>query len=210
MAIYSTFFLTEPAQLALAFPEWKLPLPEPVTRTTINPFTREEMTITTRAPEWDNFDPDNMEFPDSQVVAIQGDYETYLENRIPQFVQSQPHWCAKNLTNVELEPLIAAATGSRDPKLASALYAHPALGCGLEQFPHDFTGRVSSASNDDLHTIAERWAKTMSTPDYTHSVSGDRLSDDWSVDYALSILNPIVTLAKQHSAGQSLFILIET
>jgi len=209
LAIYSTFFLAQPDQLPVAFPDWKPPLPEPVTRKSINPFTREEMTITTCAPEWEGFDPDNMAFPAPQVVAIEGDYQTYLENRIPPFVQSQPHWCAKNLTNVELEPLVAAATGAPDTKVESALYAHPAIGCGLEQIPDDFIARVKPPSDADLQAIAEQWAKTMSTREHTHSVSGDRLSDDWSVDDALRLLNPIVELLKQHSDAQSLYLLIE-
>jgi len=49
VAIYSTFFLSEPRELPSGFPGWKLPLPEPVTRKSVNPFTREEMTITTRS-----------------------------------------------------------------------------------------------------------------------------------------------------------------
>lgn len=209
MAIYSTFFLAEPSQLPIAFPDWKAPLPEPVTRTTVNPFTREEMTTTTREPEWDDLDPDSMEFPEPQVVAVQGDYRTYLEQRIPPFVRSQPHCCAKNLTLVELEPLIAAATGAADLRLESPLYAHPALSCGLEEFPDDFLIRLKSAKDADLVTIAQQWATTMSTPAYTHSVSGDRLSDGWSCDDALILLKPIADLVKQHAVGQVLYLLTE-
>lgn len=209
MAIYSTFFLAEPNQLPPAFPDWKLPLPEPVTRTSVNPFTREEVTIATRAPEWEGFDPERMDFPDPQVVAIEGDYQTYLENRIPPFVQSQPHWCAKNLTNVELDPLVAAATGLDDAKLESALYAHPALGCVIEQFPEHFVAHLKAAADADLSAIARQWAARMSTPEYTHSVSGDRLHDDWSLEDAVNLVNPIAQLVRRHADGQSLYLLIE-
>ena len=208
MAIYSTFFLANAEQLPPAFPDWKQPLPEPVTRTTLNPFTREEMTITTRAPEWDDFDPNSMAFPTPQVVAIEGDYQAYLENRIPPFVQTQPHWCAKNLTNVEIEPLVDAATGSDGARLESALYAHRALGCGLEMLPDTFSNAVLDAAND-ITAVADKWAKAMSHPDYTHNGLGDRIMDDWTTDQALSILNPIVELLQQRSGSQSLYLLIE-
>jgi len=210
LAIYSTFFLAEPNQLPSAFPDWKLPLAEPLTRTSVNPFTREEVTITTRAPEWEDFDPEHVDFPERQVVAMEGDYQTCLENRIPPFVQSQPHWCGKNLTNVELEPLVAAATGIDDPELESALYAHPALACGSEQCPDEFVARLKSLADSDLNAIAKQWAARMSTPEYTHSVSGDRISDDWSLEDAVSLLNPMAQLARRHTDGQSLYLLIES
>ena len=175
----------------------------------MNPFTREEMTITTRAPEWDDFDPENMEMPEFQVVAIEGDYEKYLEQRIPPFVQSQPHWYAKNLTSVELEPLLAVVLDAEEIKLESALYAHPTLGCGVEQFPDDFVARIKTADDSSLHTFAEEWAARMSTPEYTHSANGERLENDWTVEDALTILKPLVELARKQSDGQSMYLLME-
>jgi hypothetical protein len=208
MAIHSTFFLCDPAQLPTRFPGWKLPLPEPVTRKSIDPFTREEITITTRAPEWDDFDPAEMRL-DYQVVAIYGDYETYLEQRIPPFVQSQPHWCTNNLTGVELKPLVAVASGIEETELESALYAHPSLGAGIEQIPSDFVAHLKAADDSSLRAIAEKWATRMSTPEYTHSVSGNRLYNDWAVDDALSILMPIAALAGQQTGDQSMYLLWE-
>lgn len=209
MAFYSTFFLSEPDKLQRGFPGWKLPLPEPVTRKSFNPFTREEITITTRAPEWEDFDPRNMEMPEYQVVAIDGDYETYLEQRIPPFVQSQPHWCAKNLTSVELEPLVACASGVEKTTLQTPLYAHPSLGSGMNQFPEEFVTQLKTADNACLHSLASLWAARMSTPEHTHSVSGTRISDDWTIEDALSLLNPIAALVKRQSDGQALYLLME-
>lgn len=209
MAIYSTFFLCKPDKLLAGFPAWKLPLPEPVTRTSINPFTRQEMTITSRAPEWDDFDPQDMEMPDYQVVAIEGDYQTYLEQRIPPFVQSQPHWCSKNLTSVELGQLVSAATGGDEARLTTPLYAHPSLGAGIDQFPVAFTETLIAADESMLRSIAERWAAAMSTPEHTHSVSGKRLYDDWSIDDALALLSPIAQLAMRQAPSQSMYLLYE-
>ncbi len=214
MAIYSTFFLCEQDALAPAFPEWKLPLPEPVERTAVDPFTGDEMTITTRAPEWEDFDPENfdpedMELPEPEVVAIDGDYATYLEGRIPEFVRAQPHQCGKNLTSMELEPLIALALGVDEVRLESALYAHPLSASGLEQIPGDFVNAMKNADDAALQTLAEKWAAHMSTPDYTHSLDGEQLSEGWTTEDALSQLMPIAELARQQTGNQSMYLLIE-
>jgi hypothetical protein len=105
MAVYSTFFLCAPERLPGGFRGWKLPLREPVIRKTFNPFTRKEMTTTTRAPEWDDADLDEAQPRKHRVVAVSGRYEAFLEGRIPPFVQSLPHRCSKNLISIDLEPL---------------------------------------------------------------------------------------------------------
>ncbi|MCE9527313.1 MAG: hypothetical protein K8R36_14800 [Planctomycetales bacterium] len=209
MAIYSTFFLCEPGQLQTALPGWRLPLSPPVTRKAINPFTKKEMTIYSREPEWEDVDPNKFELPEMTVVAIEGDYAAYLEGRIPPFVQSQPHWCAKNLTSVELEPLVSIFTDSADAKLETALYAHPSLLSGIEQFPGQFLVTLRAAGKEEINAIAEKWAAEMSTPDYTHSMGGDRIQDDWTVEDALSMMTPIVELARKAKTGQSMYLLLE-
>ena len=178
-------------------------------RTMVNPFTHEEMTVETREPEWDDVDPNSMPMPEFGVVAIEGDYETYLQNRIPQFVQSKPHWCAKNLTSFELEPLVAVASGADEKEIETALYAHPSLAAGIEQFPIEFVLQLKSADDSTLNTIAERLAAKLSTPDFTHSVSGKRIQDDVTVDEALSVVRPIAELARKQEGNQAMFLLTE-
>ena len=209
MAIYTTFFLCEPSELHQAFPGWKLPLPEPVNRTRVNPFTREEMTVETREPEWGDVDSTEMQMPEMGAAAIDGDDETYLHNRIPKFLQSKPHWCAKNLTSVELEPLVAAATGSQEQYLETPLYPHPSLSAAIQQFPNEFVARLKSADESTLNAIAEKWAAEMSTPDFPHSVSGERIQDDITLDEALSVVRPIADLATKHDHGQSMYVMNE-
>ncbi|MCA9007534.1 MAG: hypothetical protein KDA70_19840 [Planctomycetaceae bacterium] len=209
MAIYTTFFLSEPEELLAGFPGWKLPLPTPITRRSFNPFLREETWITTREPEWDDFVPEDMEIPDYQIVAINGDYESYLENRIPPFVRSKPHWCGKNLTSVEIEPLVASAIDADGIRLESALYAHPSLCAGIEQFPDEFLAQIKNVDDISSRSIAEKWAARMSTPEFTHSVNGERLYNDWNVEDTMEILQPLVDLAKQQTDGQSMFLLME-
>lgn len=208
MAIYTTFFLCEHSDLLAAFPGWKAPLAKPEVRVTKNPFTGDEVRIESRAPAWDDLDPDELPLPDVGVVAIQGDYSAYLENRIPAFVRSRPHWCAKGLTSVELEPLIFAAIAD-DGVLETALYAHPVLGAGIERFPDEFTNRLKSADEQTLNKIAEKWAAEMSTPDYTHSVGGTRIQDDMTVGEALGVITHIAALAKKHESRQSMYLLTE-
>ena len=210
MAIYSTFFLCDPRKLPSGFPDWKSPLPAPVTRKTLNPFTRQEVSITSCAPEWDDCDLDEMEMPEYQVVAVEGDYGEYLNGRIPTFVQSQPHRCTKNLTTVEMEPLVAAALGVETISLPSALYAHPSLGSSIEAFPDALVAKLKSMDNAAVQSLAEKWATRMSMPEFTHSVNGNRLYDDWAVDDALELLVPIVDLAKLQSPEQTMYLLIET
>ena len=206
MASYSTFFLCEPSRLEGGFPGWKLPLPIPATRTSINPFTGEEMTITSRTPEWSDA---NVVVPEYGVVNIQGDYQAYLEQRIPPFVASLPHWCAKNITSVELTPLVSAVCQRNVEELEIPLYAHPSIAAGIEQFPADFASKLASVNESGLAAIAKQWAAAMSTPEFTHSVSGVRLQDDWSFDGAFGLLQPIHQLAKRVDQTESLYLLTE-
>jgi hypothetical protein len=63
--------------------------------------------------------------------------------------------------------------------------------------------------NRRVKAIGERWAAIMSTPDYTDSVSGDRLSNGWNVEDAIDIIEPIHRLAQQMSHGQGMYLLVE-
>lgn len=210
MAVYSTFFVAELAELPGAFPGWKLPLPEPVTRKSFHPFLGEEITTTSRSPDWDDVDPDSLSIPDYQVVSSEGDYADYLEQRIPSFVRSKPHWCAKGLTNIEIEALANTALNLHEVSLESVLYAHPAFRSYLMQFPPDFITKLKElGSAIAVEQLAVAFAARMSTTEYTHSVDGERLYEDWTTENARFILEPLVTLAKELSSRQSIFLLIE-
>jgi hypothetical protein len=167
------------------------------------------MTIATNEPEWDDVDPSHIDLPQFTVVAIKGRYSKYLEQRLPPFVQSQAHWCSKNLTTIELDPLVAAATRIENARLKPSLYAQPSLSAEIEEFPEEFVVRMTAADDRELRAVAEKWAAMMSAPEYTHSVSGKRLYDDLTVDHALNILKPLANLAKQCRDGQSMYLLTE-
>jgi hypothetical protein len=198
-----------PANLQVGFPEWKLPLSGPVSRTILNPFTREEMTFLTRDPEWDELVSDEMETPQWAAVNIEGDYETYLQQRLPPFVQSKPHWCSKGLTEVEIGPLVAAFIGIEEVELEIPIYAHPSCGIAIVQLPRIFLAHLSDSDEATLKSMALKWANTMSSPEYTHSVSGDRLYEDWTLEDGLRVVKPLADLLSQGRESQLMYLLIE-
>lgn len=209
MAIYSTFFLCDPQDLTSRFQGWKLPLPEPVVRTIKNPFTQEEITVTSQEPDWEDYDPTNIEMPEYKVVEIQGDYQDYLEQRVPQAVQQLPHWCSKNLTMIEMNPLVATICSSPGAGLKAPLFSPPTLSSGLEEFPAEFSAKLKEMGSSELRVTAANWAAIMSTPEHTHSVAGTRLNDGWAVEEALGILQPISELTNRQVGDQTMYLLYE-
>jgi hypothetical protein len=203
MAIYTTFLLAEPEEVLNGFPGWKPPLPAPVRREFRNPFTKQLVTIETCGPEWPAEEGADA-MPQYRAVAIQGRYEDYLENRLPSFVRDKLHWAAKGLTEIELEPLLAVLGVST--KLRTPLYAPPSSGAALQEFPPEF---ISALCAGDQPQLAKRWAAEMSTPEHTHSVSGNKLSDGWTSEQASQILEPLAALARRATSLQRMYLLIE-
>lgn len=206
MAIYTTLFLSRPEELATGFPGWHIPLPEPVRREFRNPFTGETWVVETREPVWEEaaHEPSGSR---AELVTGTGSYEDYLEGRLPEFVRDRPHWATKSLTNIELDAL-AGAVGST-ATLESALYAPPAASAGIEQIPSELLEKLRSLNRSELEPVAERWAEIMSQPEYTHSVSGERVNEDWTLDEALSILGPILDLVQEANHGSQMYLLCE-
>lgn len=204
MAIYTTFFLCRPEQLTDGFPGWRLPLAKPVRRTFRNPFTGAESVVESREPEWPDGEGDEPE-REYRVVEIEGSYEDYLEDRLPPFVRSCPHWAAKGLTEVELDPLLRAM--GVEKSMECPIYSPPSSGAIVQQLPAEFLARLGSL---DQKVVAEQWAAAMSTPEYTHSVTGVKLYDGWEVSEAQALLKPLVELARRASAGDQLYLLTET
>jgi hypothetical protein len=205
MAIYTTFFLCDQHQLSAGFPGWRPPLPHAVTRHVKNPFTGETMTVESCAPEW----PENEGFkvPEYRVVSMQSDYRKYLESRLPQFVQSRPHWAAKNLTEVELTPLAESLGVEAD--FECPLYGPPSVGATLHAIPSKIVAGLASLDDNGLGVIGNKWAAIMSSSEHTHSVSGNKLNDGWSQQDALGILNSIAALSRQAGVADRMYLLIE-
>jgi hypothetical protein len=203
VAVYSTFFVAAPETLLSGFPGWKLPLDKPVKREIMN-FFGEKRIIETQEPLWDDVVPGKEPLPEYGVVAVKGDYATYLEGRLPAFVRQAPHWCSNGLTNVELDPLGELTDGK--PALEEGLFAHPSRCAHLLVFRPSIVDGILKTPQQ----LAQKWAARMSTPEYTHSADGsNRLHDDWSVDDALSILRPLGDVARKGSPGQRQYLLLE-
>lgn len=207
MAIYTTFFICDPQELATGFPGWLPPLPMPVKRQFCNPFTGMTTTVETREPEWTEGENFGMIDQEYSVVAAKGSYEDYLESRIPPFVQQQqPHWAAKGLTDVEMSS--PAQSLRVEGRFERPLYSPPSLGAVLQEFPSEFVRKLGSLDQFVLPAVAEKWAEIMSTPDYTHSVSGEKLNDGWTLSEAMEVLQPLTDLARR-GPGQRMYLLIE-
>jgi hypothetical protein len=203
MAIYTTFFLCKPTELPGGFPGWRPPLAEPVRREVRDPFTGELLVVETCVPEWPEDAAEEAELS-YQVVEIEGSYEEYLENRLPPFVRGCPHWAAKGLTEIELAPLLAAVGVSAS--IDFPIYGPPSSGAIVQQLPAEFLAKATSL---DQQTVAQEWAAAMSTPEHTHTVSGQKLYDGWTASEALELLQPLVDLARKASAGQQMYLLTE-
>ncbi len=205
MSIYSTFFLCQPNKLPSGFPGWKSPLPEPVQREVRNPFTGETMVISSRRPEWADEEEESWdELPDVRIVHGQGDYNAYLEGRLPAFVANTPHVALKRLTNIEIEALAEAADVPTE--LESPLYAPPTKSDVLFELPADL---VKQLVDGNLNEIAESWAEVMSSPEHTHSVAGERIDDGWTTEQALELVELLAELARRATPEQRVYFLIE-
>lgn len=208
MAIYSTFFLSTSEQLAAAFRDWKPPLPEPITRQIRNPFTGEEETVTTCVPDWDDEADAEFDLPEYRVVQIEGRYEDYLESRLHPHVAQQPHWCSKGIMGLELEELFTLMAGHKT-HLETPLYGPPTVSSSLQELPDGQIRTLVDADEAEVERLADGWAKVMSTPEHTHSANGERLYEGWTTATAMSLMQPLIDLAKRGEQGDSVYLMIE-
>lgn len=85
-------------------------------------------------------------------------------------------------------------------------FSPPSAGATVQQFPAVFLANLGSL---DQAAVAKQWAAAMSTAEHTHAVTGVRLSDGWTASEAQAILERLVALARQASAGQRMYLLVE-
>jgi hypothetical protein len=74
-----------------------------------------------------------------------------------------------------------------------ALYAPPSSGAILRQLPAKFAAKRGALY---VRQLAVDWPAALSTPKYTHSVSGVQLTDGCSLSDALAIIEPLIELAR--------------
>lgn len=206
MAVYTTFFLCEPEALPGGFPRWRLPLAQPVERKVKNPGTGETSVIQTREPEWSADLGDGLD-REYKIASMAGSYQAYLEGRLLPFIRGCPHWAAIGLTQVELQPLLHAT--SVQAPLESAIYSSPSSSAMVLQIPSDLLAKLGALDRSGLESIAEHWSKTLSAPEFTHSKSGERISDGWTLGNALETIQAVVSLARKSTDAQRLYVLVE-
>ena len=78
----------------------------------------------------------------------------------------------------------------------------------LQVLPSELVPKLASLDQGGLKAVAQKWAASMSTPEHTHSVSGQKLNDGWKPSEAIELLQPLVALARQGPA-QRMYLLIE-
>ena len=207
MAIYTTFFVCRPEELVAGFPGWRLPLAEPVRREVKNPFTGKTVIVHSREPEWPEDSVEDLVSSSRQIFVGSESFEVYLENRLPAFVRARPHWCGKRLTEIELG-LLGEAAGV-ETSFECPLYGPHSSPFSLMSIPASLCDQLVACDQQALDAIAEKWASMMSTPEKTHSSTGHKFSDGWTVDHARSVLQPIVAVARQAVEGKCLYLLTE-
>lgn len=229
MAIYSTFFVCDPERLGDGFSGWKSPLATPVRREVSDPFTGEALIYESFEPDWESEEsdapgPQNITRPGSRfawlarlvgwppkarltVRCISSNYSDFLKQRASPFLQECPHWPTKGLTGSELDPL--AAELKLTCTFRNALFAPPALACELLEVPDAFVARLATLNDRSLSEIAERWAASMSTPEFTHSAAGTQLNEGWTTEDALAPITNLAALSRTVRDGQSMYLLLE-
>lgn len=177
MAIYSTFFACEAGAIGGVLPEWKAPLAVAAPRAVRDPFTGKSKTVMSDEPQWD--EPEKAGWmgralsalglrqpalaapPAMTVVSVPaGDYDGYLESRLPAGVRALPHYCAKGITALEMEALGTALGVS--PALQTALYARPPSPATLDRLDAALTSALASLDAERRRTLSERWAEALS------------------------------------------------
>lgn len=162
--------------------------------------------VETRAPEW----PEGIaeaKAPAYKVVSVKGSYEDYREDRLPPALRAMPHWHSKGLTNIEFDAL--GEVRGFEGRLEVALYGRPSSGATLFQFQPEFITRLKALNGHEIEIIAAKWARAMSKPEHTHSVSGSRIDEDWAVTDAMHFLLPIIGLSMRADDGCRMYFLIE-
>jgi hypothetical protein len=141
------------------------------------------------------------------AMLLTGDYQKYLEQRMPAALKVRPHWATKGLSTVELNQL--AESLDMTAEFDCPLYPPPPQSAVLEELPNELTQRLAGLRLAELDGVAARWAESMSQPSYTHSMTGARIMDDCTPQQARRMLWEIASLAKQVGTGQRLYLLTE-
>jgi hypothetical protein len=159
MAVYTTFFAATAIELEAAFSGWMKPLSKPVKKTSINPFTKQPVT-------YDSWEPEEASRPAPPaarpvVVAMRGDYQAYLRNRLPSGLQALPNLAAKGVLSTHVEQLLAVVAKRAEEPLLPALFppgGSAATGKTLDVLPGWGVEAIASLRTDALPVQGEALA----------------------------------------------------
>jgi len=141
MGVLTDFFVASAEELRAACRGWKEPLPTPVKRQTLHPFTKRPMEIMTTGPDpGEPFDPDTVRSPDLSPF------------RPVDF---------KGLGTTEMEDLMRAALDATDEQVNAvydtALYGPPETEQLIFRVPPPLVERLAGMSPRDLEACGKRW-----------------------------------------------------
>lgn len=222
MAIYTTHFVATEDALFELFPDWLVPLSQPVLKKEVNPFTGETFLVRDWSPPVDaqpatesraEVAPENwwtrlrkwwsaVAAPLSfTATCINEPYETYLKNRIPDSIKPLPHWCTKNLYSLAIFPLYVCLDCT--PCESGEFMQRPAriapsdCSAALEMIPKELTLKLARLPDSSVDRIAEQWKK-------------DEIWRDADPDVTIAALQELMRLAKcARNRADQIYVLIE-
>ena len=134
------FFLASMQELRAACPGWKAPLPRPVKRQGVNPFTKKPIEILTTAPDPAEFDAGASKHADSARL-----------HRVD----------LKGLSPVELEGLVRVVLEESDSQVSNVydvpLYAPPGTDEVIFRVPPALVDRLARLDAAALASCVEQW-----------------------------------------------------
>jgi len=199
MATYSIFFFCAPEKLLGCFPGWKPALKTSVMKAIKNPFTGKVTEFESFEPEWSD---DERAFPQvDRDVDLGGDYQDYLESRVPESVRPLAHLCLKQLTNTELEELHFVATGVRTT-FSMPIYSPPGSELILFQIPDELVSRLRG---EELRKLSDAWAARMSEPEHTRKGAEQHYLQTSTGE----TLEMLAALCGKRQDGESLYVLVD-
>jgi hypothetical protein len=200
MAVYTTFFAAQPSDLAGAFPGWRQPLPSPVKRTRVNPFTKKPQTYDSWEPE--DIEPGPARAANPRVVPIRDDYQTYLRERLPAAMRTWPQLPTKGVLSPHVEQLLAVVGGRAEERVVPALFppGGSASGTTLDVLPAWAIEALASVRSEAVRSLGQQLA----------TAEGWFADESWAREDCAGLIESLNTLAlKARDGARRLYLLTE-
>lgn len=180
MAIFTTLFAANEAELSQLFPHWFVPRAEPRTKRGLNPFTGKEVDVfmwladdvaeaaltTTEPPLARQPIAPKGAKSIPPAVTPENEYDADLENNVaPLGLRTVPHVVIKGY--IVLAPLakLLGATGPARPARVSG------TGTAIECMPDEQTKKLAETPETELASIANVWARNDDTAELANTTT---------------------------------------